>query len=72
MRQIQLEHLWETMKTIPFFPHKQDDIHSLAIHPHLKERDLFSHKEDKNQRDPSLAFADLYFFSHEEDSHISL
>lgn len=46
MRQIQLEDLWETMKIIPLFHHKQNDIHSITIPSHLKERDLFSHKED--------------------------
>lgn len=61
MRQIQLEHLWETMKTIPLFHHRQDDIHSITIPPCLKERDLFYHKDDKNQRYPNLAFADLFF-----------
>lgn len=36
MRQIQLEHLWETMRTITLFHHKQDDIHNFTIPPHLK------------------------------------
>lgn len=61
MRQIQLEHLWETMKTIPLFHHKQDDIHSITIPPHPKEREHFNHKEDKNQRYPKLTFADFFF-----------
>lgn len=59
MRQIQLEHLWETAKTLPLFHHGQDDIHSFTISPHLKERDLFSHKEDESQRHPNLAFVVL-------------
>lgn len=73
MRQIQLEHLWETMKTIPLLHHKRDDIHSITSPPHVKKGDLFNPKEDKNQSYPNLAFADtqpLLFFSRMRNSQI--
>lgn len=57
MRQIQLEHLWDTMKNV--FHRKQDDIHSITIPSHLRRERFLTIKKMRT----NLAFADLSFLS---------
>lgn len=64
MRQIQLEHLWDTMKNV--FHHKQDDVHSITISAHLRREIFFTIKKDKNQRDPQSCSCWPFVFSHEQ------
>lgn len=69
MRQIQLEHLWDTMKNV--FHHKQDDIHSITIPSHLR-RELFLTVKKMRTRDIPTLLLLTFLFSHEQQSCVKL
>lgn len=69
MREIQLEHLWDTMKNV--FHHKQDDVHSITIPSHLR-REIFLTIKKMRTREIQILHLLTSVFSHEQQFCIKL